>query len=236
MALDATGTPTPNGIPKYRTNTDRPTGKGFNAAMDVLDGLVTSALVTVVKKAGTIIGSRRGINLIQGNGIVLTVADDAANDEVDVTIEATAATPVPTGAIFSIIAATPDTGYLLLDGSTVSRTTYAALFARIGTIGGAGDGSTTFTLPDFRGRQPVGKGTHTSVDALGETEGAAIGARTPKHYHSTPSVPSNNSGASGIYVETNNFTGAGTGTYNIGDVTGSPDSGAYIVVNWQIKT
>ncbi|MEQ8231219.1 MAG: tail fiber protein [Gammaproteobacteria bacterium] len=49
-------------------------------------------------------------------------------------------------------------GTLSCIGQNVSRTTYARLFARIGTTWGAGDGSTTFTLPDFRRRTPVGSG------------------------------------------------------------------------------
>ena len=51
--------------------------------------------------------------------------------------------------------ATAPTGWLLCDGSAVSRTTYADLFAVIGQTYGAGDG-TTFNLPDFRGRVPAG--------------------------------------------------------------------------------
>ncbi|MBI5219740.1 MAG: tail fiber protein [Bacteroidia bacterium] len=47
---------------------------------------------------------------------------------------------------------TAPTGYLLCDGSAVSRTTYAALFAAMGTAYGSGDGSTTYNLPDLRGR------------------------------------------------------------------------------------
>lgn len=53
------------------------------------------------------------------------------------------------------ISATPS-GWLFCDGSAVSRTTYSALFAVIGTIYGPGDGSTTFNLPDLRDRSPVG--------------------------------------------------------------------------------
>lgn len=53
-------------------------------------------------------------------------------------------------------AALPD-GYLWADGQTVSRTTYADLFAALGTTFGAGDGSTTFNLPDKRGRVSVGR-------------------------------------------------------------------------------
>jgi microcystin-dependent protein len=47
-------------------------------------------------------------------------------------------------------------GWLACDGSAVSRVTYANLFAAIGTIHGIGDGSTTFNLPDFRDRSPMG--------------------------------------------------------------------------------
>ena len=59
---------------------------------------------------------------------------------------------IPTGAIFSFPIDTPPTGYLVCDGSEVSRTTYSDLFALIGTMYGNGDGSTTFNLPDFRGQ------------------------------------------------------------------------------------
>jgi phage-related tail fiber protein len=52
-------------------------------------------------------------------------------------------------------------GYLLCDGSAVSRTTYANLFAAIGTTFGVGDGSTTFNIPDFVGAVPRGAGTST---------------------------------------------------------------------------
>lgn len=54
-------------------------------------------------------------------------------------------------------AALPAGGYFWQDGSAVSRATYAALFAVIGTTYGAGDGSTTFNLPDARGRVTSGK-------------------------------------------------------------------------------
>lgn len=58
----------------------------------------------------------------------------------------------PAGVILAFGGTTAPAGYLLCDGSVVSRTTYANLFAAIGTAFGAGDGSTTFHLPDFRGR------------------------------------------------------------------------------------
>lgn len=55
------------------------------------------------------------------------------------------------------------TGFLLCDGSAVSRTTYAALFAVLSTTYGAGDGSTTFNVPDGRGRHFIGAGTGTKI-------------------------------------------------------------------------
>lgn len=59
---------------------------------------------------------------------------------------------VPPGLILPFAGTSAPAGYLVADGSSVSRTTYAALFAAIGTAYGAGDGSTTFNLPDLRGR------------------------------------------------------------------------------------
>jgi microcystin-dependent protein len=58
----------------------------------------------------------------------------------------------PVGSIISLGTGNVPTGYLACDGSIVSRTTYADLFAEIGTAHGEGDGSTTFHLPDYRGR------------------------------------------------------------------------------------
>lgn len=55
------------------------------------------------------------------------------------------------------------TGWLLCDGSAVSRATYARLFAITSTNFGVGDGSTTFNLPDLRSRMPIGVGTGTKV-------------------------------------------------------------------------
>jgi hypothetical protein len=61
------------------------------------------------------------------------------------------ANTVPAGAIDYFAMSTAPTGYLKANGAAISRTTYATLFSAIGTTYGAGDGSTTFTLPDLRG-------------------------------------------------------------------------------------
>ena len=74
--------------------------------------------------------------------------------------------------------ASAPTGYLLCNGAAVSRTTYSALFAVIGTAFGAGDGSTTFTLPDFRDRFPVGAGTTYSANSTGGSKDAIVVSHT----------------------------------------------------------
>ena len=97
-------------------------------------------------------------------------------------------------------------GWLLCDGTAVSRTTYATLFGVLGTTYGAGDGATTFTLPDYRDRVPIGKSgtkalgstggaatvdashTHNAGTLLGPSHGHAAGTLLgPSHTHSGPS-------------------------------------------------
>lgn len=70
---------------------------------------------------------------------------------------------VQTGVIIPFAGTSVPTGYLLCNGAAVSRTDYANLFAVIGTLYGAGDGSTTFNLPDARDRVLQGaSGTHSA--------------------------------------------------------------------------
>jgi microcystin-dependent protein len=76
----------------------------------------------------------------------------------------------PPGAIVMYAATSAPTGYLLCEGSNVSRTTYSDLFAAIGTNYGVGDGSSTFGLPNLEGRFPIGY--DGSTYALNGTGGA----------------------------------------------------------------
>lgn len=86
---------------------------------------------------------------------------------------------VPVGTVISTALSATISGWLLCDGSNVSRTTYAGLFAAIGTTYGSGDGSTTFGIPNLKGRIPVGlDATQTEFDTLGETGGAKAHTHT----------------------------------------------------------
>lgn len=85
----------------------------------------------------------------------------------------------PPGGIIMYGGSTIPTGWLLCDGSAVSRTAYALLFAAIGTSFGAGDGSTTFNLPDLRDRFPLG----VSTKSLGQTGGGGSHSSNGGHTH-----------------------------------------------------
>ena len=78
---------------------------------------------------------------------------------------------IPAGTIVGYGAGSAPTGWLLCDDTAVSRTTYARLFAVIGTGYGVGDGSGTFNVPDLRDKVPLGKGANN--DTLGTTTGSA---------------------------------------------------------------
>jgi hypothetical protein len=109
---------------------------------------------------------------------------------------------LPAGAIMAFAMNGAPTGWLAANGSAVSRTLYAALFAAIGITYGAGDGSTTFALPDLRGYFVRGSGTNSDGTVAG-TFGAKQAQSTQDHKHRTA-----------IGFDNNSFYGWGDGSYN----------------------
>lgn len=84
------------------------------------------------------------------------------------------------GEIKAYAGSTVPNGWLICDGSAISRTDYPLLFNAIGTLWGVGDGSTTFNLPNLKGKVPVGyDSSQTEFDTVGEAGGALT------HYHTT---------------------------------------------------
>lgn len=124
---------------------------------------------------------------------------------------------VQTGTIHAYGGSSAPSGYLPCDGSAVSRSTYAALFAVLGTTYGAGNGSTTFNLPDTRGRFILGVAASGTGSTLGATGGSIDHVHTgPSHTHSGGTISgSTGSAAPGLSGETGNQTAlTGTSTKN----------------------
>ena len=120
--------------------------------------------------------------------------------------------PVPTGTVSAFAGSAAPTGYALCDGSAVNRTAQAALFSVIGTTYGIGDGSTTFNLPDLRGRVVAGLGESllgATADSLGDDNGliadtkehTLLETELPAHDHLTLN---NNAGNTGNPVDATN--------------------------------
>lgn len=150
---------------------------------------------------------------------------------------------VPTGAIIPYAGSTAPAGWLLCNTATpVSRSTYAALFAVIGTTYGAGNGSTTFNLPFLSGRAPIGAGTGSGLTArsLADTGGdesvtltgaqsgtsahghantiaASTGNASADHSHTTSvDPPSTSSGT--VSSDHAHYTGAHGHSYLVGNL------------------
>jgi microcystin-dependent protein len=118
---------------------------------DFAAGTITASLTGNV--TGNVTGNASGSAATLATPRTLSIggAGKTFNGSADVTWTATEINANLPGAVFYFAMNTAPTGYLKANGALVSRATYAALFAAIGTTFGAGDGSTTFALPDLRG-------------------------------------------------------------------------------------
>lgn len=152
-------------------------------------------------------------NLQMGGNKITGMADGTTATDAATYGQVAAVNSVMTGTIQMWPTTSAPTGYLLCAGSAVSRTTYAALFAVIGTTFGAGDGSTTFNLPNYADRMPIGSGTiAATIGATGGSKDAVVVSHThtasvsdPGHSHGTYSYPSNAFGG------TQSSSGSGAG-------------------------
>jgi microcystin-dependent protein len=136
---------------------------------------------------------------------------------------ASAAARIP-GEMIVFGGVTAPSGWLACDGSLVGRATYPSLFNAIGVTWGAGDGSTTFALPDLRGRTPVGIGIGDATNAtswtIAEKKGDEKHTLTidemPAHDHDVPATASDASGVGGIVNGLPNETGVPVATTSVG--------------------
>lgn len=127
----------------------------------------------------------------------------------------------PSGEIKMWPTGTAPAGYLLCNGQAVSRSTYSALFTVLGTTYGAGDGSTTFNLPDFNNRMPVGAGALYAAGATGGSKDAIV----VSHTHTASSAVTD-PGHTHTYKYTDNVTAGGPAALEDGNVVNSTATGA----------
>lgn len=153
------------------------------------------------------------------------VSIEFINDQINITPELTLddvrGNAVETGVITAFGGATAPTGWLLCDGTAVSRSTYADLFAAVGTAFGTGDGSTTFNLPDLRQRFPLGKAASGTGATLGGTGGAVDHVHALGSASSFAALTAAATGSGPIRIQRKNVT-SWTNTHQVitGAVTG----------------
>lgn len=159
---------------------------------------------------------------------------------------------IPAGAVMSFAMSTVPTGWLECDGSAISRSTYAQLFATIGTTFGVGNGSTTFNIPDLRGYFVRGWAHGGSIDsgrAFGSTQTGAIeshnhtfaGNALPTHSHTIPARVNDAAGgladgSGGISADISTTSvSAGTPTGTIGNTGGTETRPYNVALMYCIK-
>lgn len=171
--------------------------------------------------------------------------------------KALATADLPTGTIVAFGGQTVPEGWLLCDGSLISRSTRATLFAAIGTAYGTGDGSTTFHLPDFRGRFLRGlnsgtgrdpdSATRTAMNSGGNT-GDTVGSLQGHQFNSHRHQYARGETGGGVYcgdpsthglqclgsAQTFQYT-TGGGSFVIGLEGGNETRPVNAYVNWIIK-
>lgn len=159
------------------------TATGVESGRNPIKVKILAATIDV-QEEGALVGTRAKVNFI---GPDVTAVDNPGAARVDVTVKGS-----PTGSMIVWLTDTAPTEWLLAYGQAVSRTTYAALFAVISTVFGAGDASTTFNLPDTRGRVLVGQDDMGGVAANRVTAANAIGVvgGAATHTLATSEIPS----------------------------------------------
>lgn len=154
-------------------------------------------------------------------------------------------TQVVAGVVAAYVGSTAPNGYLICDGSAVSRTTYADLYTVIGTKFGSGDGSTTFNLPDLRGKFIRGWDNSASNDPdassrsacntggnTGDNIGSCQADELAAHTHTMSS--STATGADGGWFTTIHAPG-GTGGPNTASTGGNETRPVNVTLNYIIK-
>jgi microcystin-dependent protein len=228
----------------------------FTTVADAVNGIGdgSEALANVAVTGGAINGA-----IIGGSNAVAGTFSTLTANTANIT-NYTGGGRAPTGSLtmWAGAVASPPTGWLACNGANVSRSTYSALFAVVGTSFGIGDNSTTFGLPNLLNKFPVGAGDTYALAATGGSANAVVVSHThtatstvtdPGHTHginraegynagvsnrvanaspNEPFVGSTNSNTTGITVATTNSTEGSSAT--------NANLPPYVAVGFIIKT
>lgn len=240
------------------------TGKKVAGSQTDWKGIVSGSTITnLVLKAGTDNGDTAGA-IVEAtptaawaddmvSGITAFANQDGTLKSAAVTAALGGTSFVPSGVILPYGGASAPTGFLLADGSAVSRTVYSDLFAICGTTYGTGNGTTTFNVPDLRAKIPagfksgdtnfgtrgsatVGAATHTlttsELPAHNHTvndPGHAHGVSDPGHAHGVGGAPLVNAGGGGVdFTARNGFQGTANLNWSVGKTTDGAGTGISI--------
>lgn len=162
-------------------------GKEINFNNDALAGRIADIEIDPTKNNMNILSSY-GTTYFKNIDSITIDGDLTFFNTPSVTIDNVKHYAVPTGTIIMYPSATPPSGWLICNGQEVSRSSYALLYSYIGTTYGAGNGSTTFNLPDIRDRMVIHQDTTIPrYNTLGETGGVNgvifTEANLPNHTH-----------------------------------------------------
>ena len=179
------------------------------AELNILDGVTATAAELNILDGVTATAAE--LNIL--DGVTATTAElnyvDGVTSPIQTQINAISG--VPSGAVMHFAMTSAPSGWLAANGSAVSRTTYAALFAASGVTFGAGDGSTTFNLPDLRGEFVRGHDNGRGIDS-GRVFGSAQADAFQGHWHGIENS---------VYGQAGSDGGGGAGSGNI-RIDGSP--------------
>ena len=149
---------------------------------------------------------------------------------------------IDTGTVIPWPTTSAPSGYLNCDGTAVSRSTYSALFAVVGTTYGSGDGSSTFNVPNLQDRAPVGKSGSKAIASTGGANTASLSVSAnnttisnntmPSHSHGSAGKSNRNTGNSGNQCPATNASG-GNNSVNASSVSTIQP---FITINYVIKT
>ncbi len=160
-----------------------------------VDGLVVADLPVSSETAVGIIELATEAEVLTGTDALKTVTPD--------TLQSVVSQLALVGEVRLWTQAAAPSDWLLCDGSAVNRTTYADLFAVVGTTFGVGDGSTTFNLPDFRGSIAIGVDATYALAATGGAATHALStAELASHTHETDDLVAASSGVTAGAITT----------------------------------